>query len=74
MEPFKWQNILERKCPKCGRKLLEKKARGEIYRNCEDDACAWGISESRIINILKDKNHPIHNYTTAHQEDLFAQL
>lgn len=70
----KWQNILENKCPDCGLKFFEKKRGGEIYHNCPDDACAFGISESHFIDMLLRPDHPIHLYASPEQQDLIQQL
>lgn len=67
---FKWQNILKGRCPKCEKKLLTRKARGESFKNCEDALCGFGISELRMLEYLKDPEHPIHRFTTSYQEDL----
>lgn len=69
-----WQNLLEKKCPKCGGEMYARKTGGVKYRNCFDELCGWGISEERILDHLKDPEHPIHRYTSPVLEDKIADL
>lgn len=75
MEPQrKWQNILENRCPDCGLKFLEKKRNGEVWHNCQDDACAFGISETHFVDMLLRPEHPIHLFATEKQKEIIQAI
>lgn len=48
-EKLKWENLLERKCPKCGCGLYD-----DPGMNCENDYCDFFITEERFQQICKN--------------------
>lgn len=70
----KWQNILDNRCPDCGLKFFEKKISGDVFHNCPDDACGFGISESHFVDMLMRPEHPIHQFVTIEQAELIEAI
>lgn len=64
MNEFKWQRLLERKCPRCGEEMSLKDTGKKIWMNCNKTECMFGISVDRIIEKMKDPNHPIMKYAS----------
>ena len=56
-----WQNLLDGRCPVCGKKLvvLGKKERGY---ECSGEECQFIISKAKLIAILSDKSHILRSF------------
>jgi predicted amidophosphoribosyltransferase len=53
---IKWQNLLHTLCPRCDEKL--QRDRKVLF--CS--ACDFEITQSKISDILTDKNHPFYRH------------
>lgn len=55
----RWQNLIEKKCPKCGGELERKKDRGVIYECKKGD---FLISQRKYFDILIDEKHIMRRF------------
>lgn len=68
MEPIQyagklyWQNLLDRRCPKCGDRLETIRVGRSIVIECaaEPTKCQWWMTSKNFVRILTDPSHPFH--------------
>lgn len=56
---MKWQNLIRKKCPKCGGDLASRKDKTVLYE-CGD--CDFLITERKLFEILMDDTHVLRQH------------
>lgn len=67
---LKWQNLVHKKCPRCGMKLKQViNDWARLIFVCPLDECNIGISQKKYYEILSDKNHVLRRYLSIEEKD-----
>ena len=61
---MKWQNLLKKKCPKCGGELHPVKDRAILYA-CS--SCEFLITRRKYAEILADPTHIMRRFLTTEE-------
>lgn len=71
-EPFKWQNILDRECPRCGLPVtIHETKKGETYFNCV--SCDFGIATRHLLHMLSNPNSAINKFIRPDQKQAVVE-
>lgn len=68
----KWQNLLYKRCPKCGEEMERSKDRGIIFE-CRYAGCYFLISQRAYAGILMDEDHIMRRFLTGKEKELLER-
>lgn len=59
---FRWQNIVDGRCPECGQYLRKSTDGRQDFQKCINSECSFIIRENSLNQILADPTHPANKF------------
>lgn len=69
MENKKWQNLVYRQCPKCGKPLSTDAKKARLVFECLTEECGFVITASSYVRILMDRQHVLRRFLSKEEEE-----
>ena len=68
---MKWQNLIDRLCPRCDHPL-ERESKAGFH--CTEPSCSFFITDRAYSHTLMDKMHPMRGFLTIEQAKKLSDL
>lgn len=68
---MKWQNLIDKKCPRCDHDLERENKAGFM---CSNNTCGFFITDRAYAHTLMDQTHPLRLHLTIEQAKKLSDL